>query len=151
MKYRYFLIIGSLILGLTSCKKEEQPTISEAPTIELLAISSTSVQEFQDSLVFTISYIDGDGDLGIEDADSTVIELIDNRDPESLIFGYHLSPRAPEGASIIVQGELQIVLNNIIILNNNNSSETTTFDIRIKDRAQQWSKVLTTEEITISR
>lgn len=141
----------SLLIGLAACKKKELPIITEAPTIELVMVSQNSIQEFQDSLVFTISYIDGDGDLGVENADSTVIELIDNRDPENLIFGYHLSPRAPAGSSLIVQGELQIVLNNVIILDNSASSETTTFDIRIKDRAQQWSNVVTSEEIRINR
>jgi hypothetical protein len=151
MRVLYIACLAIFLLMLNSCKKEEQPTISEAPSITLLSVSSTTVQEFQDSLVFSISYTDGDGDLGVDDADSTVIELIDNRDPANLVFGYHLSPRAPAGSSLIVQGELQIVLDNVIILNSSANSETTTFDIRIKDRAQQWSNVVTTEEITIQK
>ncbi len=143
------LILGGLLF--TACKKEEPTSISNAPSIELIAVNTSTVQEFVDSLVFTISYRDGDGDLGIADADSTVIELIDNRDPENLVFGYHLSPRAPEGANLIIQGELEIVLKNVVILNSQANNETTSFDIRIKDRAQQWSNVLTTETITINR
>jgi hypothetical protein len=150
MKF-YLLIIIAASFFAFSCKKKEGLTISEAPSIELISINKTEVTEFVDSLVFTISYRDGDGNLGTESPDSTVIELRDNRDAENLVFGYHLSPRSPNGSSLIVQGQLQIVLKNIIILNSANNSETTSFSIRIKDRAQNWSNTVESVDINILR
>jgi len=134
-----------------ACKKKDNLIISDLPSIELLSVNKTEIKEFTDSLVFTVSYRDGDGNLGTESPDSTVIELIDNRDPQNLVFGYHLSPRSPNGTSLIVQGQLQLVLKNIIILNSANTTESTVFSIRIKDRAQNWSNRVETGEISIIR
>ena len=150
MKNKLIIMLFFFGLGFTiSCKKKDVLPISESPSIELLSVNDTEIKEFSDSLIFTVSYRDGDGDLGTESPDSTVIELIDNRDPQNLIFDYHLSPRSPNGAELIVQGQLQMVLKNIIILNSANTSETTTFSIRIKDRAQNWSNTVESGEVRI--
>ncbi len=163
MKSRYIFHIGFFLLCcmlIVSCTKETMrdedlndpnPAISEVPAIELLAVNPTQVVEHQDSIVFRISYTDGDGDLGTDDPDITTVELIDNRDPDLLIFGYHLSPRTPEGSTLSIQGELSIVLRNSILLDDNNSSEQATFSIRIKDRAGNWSNQVETETVTIER
>ena len=148
--FKYIFIIFLLILFF-ACKKKDNLIISDLPSIELVSVNKTEIKEFTDSLVFTVSYRDGDGDLGTESPDSTVIEIIDNRDPQNLVFGYHLSPRSPNGTNLIVQGQLQLVLKNIIILNSANTSESTTFSIRIKDRAQNWSNRVETGEISIVR
>ena len=145
------LLIICLLLLFFACKKKDNLVISDEPSIELVSVNKTEIKEFTDSLVFTVSYRDGNGDLGTESPDSTVIEIIDNRDPQNLVFGYHLSPRSPNGTNLIVQGQLQLVLKNIIILNSANTSESTTFSIRIKDRAQNWSNRVETGEISIVR
>ena len=44
-----------------------------------------------------------------------------------------------------------IILGNTILLNDNNESETTTFSIRVKDRAGNWSNSVETEEIMIEQ
>ena len=49
-------------MPLFSCKKEEP--ISETPSIEFVEVSPRQVVAFQEKLIFTISYTDGDGDLG---------------------------------------------------------------------------------------
>ena len=148
--FKYISILFLLILFF-ACKKKDNLVISDVPSIELVSVNKTEIKEFTDSLVFTVSYRDGNGDLGTESPDSTVIEIIDSRDPQNLVFGYHLSPRSPNGTSLIVQGQLQLVLKNIIILNSANTSESTTFSIRIKDRAQNWSNRVETGEISIIR
>ena len=148
--FKYVSILFFLLLFF-ACKKKDNLIISDLPSIELLSVNKTEIKEFTDSLVFTVSYRDGDGNLGTESPDSTVIEIIDNRDPQNLVFGYHLSPRSPNGTSLIVQGQLQLVLKNIIILNSANTTESTVFSIRIKDRAQNWSNRVETGEISIIR
>ena len=126
---------------------EPNPEISDIPEIELIAVTPTTAQQFKDSIQFTISYIDGNGDLGTTDPDEHTIEVIDNRD--DLVFTYHLSPRTPDDTDITIQGTLDIILDNTIILDPMSTSETTTFSIRIRDRANNWSNTVTSETITI--
>ena len=156
----YPIIIILFILFLAACTKEStserdisnpNPEISDVPAIELLAVAPTNVISHADSIVFTIQYTDGDGDLGTTDPDIPTLELIDNRDSEDLVFEYHLSPRTPSGTMISIQGELSIILNNTILLDENNTSEQTTFSIRIIDRAGNWSNTIETEIITIMK
>lgn len=158
MNYRnVFMLI--LIIGLGACTKESttiidnnepNPQVSEIPEISLESVSSTNVMAYEDSLAFVVKYTDGNGDLGDADADIMSIEVVDTRDAENLIFKYHLSPRAPLDAEISITGTLEIVLQNTILLADNNAQETTTFKIKIKDRAGNWSNEVETEVITIS-
>ncbi|MCB0703759.1 MAG: hypothetical protein KDC34_00550 [Saprospiraceae bacterium] len=156
---RIFLSIIGLLFLLNSCTKETQdtienevnPTISNTPKIELLEVNQQSVVAYEDQLIFTIEYLDGDGDLGSLDPDKMNIELVDQRDPALLIFGYHLSPRAPEGSEISIQGTLDIILDNTILLDSDNSTENTTFKIRILDEAGNWSNEVESPVITISK
>jgi hypothetical protein len=159
MKNKFFFFLTILLLTQT-CTKElddkyvdenENPIIGAVPVIELLSLSATTIKAYTDSLTFKIKYTDGDGDLGTTDPDITSIELIDNRDPEAFVFGYHLSPRTPDGAVLTIQGELNIVLNNTILLDDNNTSETTTFSIRLQDRAGNWSNLVETGEVVVEK
>ncbi len=153
------LLLALLILA-TACTKElddkhidnnVNPEIGDEPVIELVTVSTTSVQAYVDSIAFKISYLDGDGDLGTTDPDVHSIELVDNRNADLFVFGYHLSPRTPEGSELTIQGELDIVLENTILLDDSNESESTTFSIRLKDRAGNWSNVVETEEVTVTQ
>ncbi len=157
MSMRHFLLGCSLLFFLAACTKDKEsfiegdplPEIGEAPVIELLEVTPTTVVEYQDSIAFTISYLDGDGDLGTDDPDKTSISLVDNRDADLLVFDYHLSPRTPSGSELAIQGELTIVLANTILLDNSNDEETTTFTLTLTDRAGNMSNAVTTETITI--
>lgn len=130
---------------------DPNPSLPEEPSITLVSISSNAVKASQDSISFIIEYTDGNGDLGTEDPDETSIELVDQRDAQTLVFRYHLQPLAPVGSVISITGELNIVLDHTILLDENNDTETTTFSIRLKDRAGNWSNTVETETITISK
>lgn len=154
--YKNIFVILILVLAtactkenMTTIENEANPIISDTPEIELLSLNLTTIHQFQDSIIFTISYLDGDGDLGEEDPDKMSIEVRDNRDAENLVFEYHLSPRTPSGSEIAIQGELSVILKNIILLNSDNDSESTTFSIRVKDRMDNWSNLVTSESVTI--
>jgi len=158
--FKRVILFSVLICTLVSCTKDlddkmednnQQDPISEVPAISLISVSTNEVIAYEDPLIFKISYTDGDGDLGSEDPDVYSIELIDNRDPALFVFNYHLSPRTPDGTSLAVQGDLDIVLDNSILLNDMNDSEMTTFSIRIKDEAGNWSNVVETEAIKIAK
>ena len=149
----------STIALLAACTKEtmsttendKNPPIADIPEIELLQVTPTTAQQYVDSIAFTIQYQDGNGDLGNSDPDIPSIKLIDNRDPDLLVFNYHLSPRTPEGSELAIQGELTIVLPNSILLDDSNQSETTTFSISVIDRAGNESNLVETGTITITQ
>ena len=156
-EYKYLLlivgvyfIVSCTTFSTTTDEGEEQLAISEIPKIELISVIPNQVQEFTDSIIFKIKYTDGNGDLGSFNPDATPIEIKDNRD-ESLIFRFPLQPLSPANSNIIIQGELDIVLKNIILLDDNNQMETTNFSIRIKDEANQWSNIVSSESVTVVR
>jgi len=125
--------------------------ITDDPVIELVSVTPTTVTQFEDAIVFTISYTDGNGDIGNSDADNTSLELVDNRDPSNLVESFHIPPVTPAGTTIMIQGTLEVFLDRTAILNDDNSSETTTFSIRLRDRAGTWSNTVTTGTITINQ
>ena len=150
---RSFLKLLIFSLAFSSCKKDEEsqplPPVSEVPQIEFISINKTAIQQLGDSLVFTISYLDGNGDIGFENADSAALFVTDTRFP--LTHPYHLPPFTPAGTELAVQGALNIVLENIILKNSAANSETATFKIYLKDRAGNSSNEITSPEVTITQ
>ena len=143
------------LITLFSCNKKESADekpkgpISNIPSITLIDVFPKTVQQYKDSIVFVIQYLDGDGDLGTEDANTKSIFLTDNR--ASLTESYHLPPLAPIGTEITIQGNLNIVLEKTALLDSSGSSETTTYSIYLVDRAGNTSNTVTTETITITQ
>ncbi len=153
MKYQNIFLLALVLLVVSCGKDDPDELLTVVPMIELIKVipESNQVQQYTDELTFTISYSDGDGDLGTEDPDVPSIELVDTRNPDVLKFDYHLSPRAPSGSELKITGELNVILNHTIIIDENNNSETTTFKIRIKDRAGNWSNEVETGVITVMK
>lgn len=152
MKCLYIMSSVLCVIIITSCRKykdnEPIPPISHVPSIQLVSVAPTAIQQLSDSIVFTIHYTDGDGDLGFESADSMSVELIDNRFP--LNFYYHLQPLSPSNATVAITGDLPIVLDHVILQNTTNQPEQATFQIRLKDRAGNWSNAVTTQAVTVN-
>ena len=153
----YILIFACL---LTSCVKESTESTDknpphsrpgDVPVIELLSHSTGPVKAYEDSLRFVVKYIDGDGDLGSQDPDRHVIELIDTRDEELLVFKYHLSPRTPAGSQLVIEGELEIVLDHSILLDPVNNEEQVSYKIKLRDEMDHWSNTVETNPITVTR
>jgi hypothetical protein len=145
-----FWVVSSLVV--MSCKKEELkttdplPTVSHVPAI-LLGTMATTYNQFDDVVLY-VNYIDGNGDLGFEDADTPVVYVTDNRN--GIEFNFHVQPLSPPGVEIAIQGQLQVVIENVILLSQSNSSETVTFSVKIIDRAGNWSNLVTTPVLTIN-
>ncbi|MEI7802529.1 MAG: hypothetical protein WCI97_07795 [Bacteroidota bacterium] len=152
MKIFSILFLSVLTVTLvSSCKKDKSndpiPKASIIPVIELVSVTPTTVHALQDSIVFTIKYTDGDGDLGYDEADSMAVFLVDKRFPITIPF--HLQPLSPLNTNISITGNLPIVLTNTILQNNSSASESAAFEIQIRDRANNYSNVLTTPVITV--
>jgi hypothetical protein len=63
---------------------------------------------------------------------------------------YYIPPLAPTDAKIRIKGQLTMNLRNVFLLGTGNI-ETTSFTLRIKDRAGNFSNPIKTPEITITR
>jgi hypothetical protein len=150
MKIFILLLLAPSLL-LFSCKKEESgtpnPPISEIPFIELKSVSPQLIHQLDDSLVFTIRYTDGNGDLGDYSADTLSLLITDNRFP--LTEKFHIPPLAPQGTSITITGDLLVTLDHIILADHLSAEERATFTIQLKDRAGNWSNEVTSDEITV--
>lgn len=123
--------------------------VSSKPALTFKSVNSTNISNYGD-LVFTIAYIDGDGDLGSEDADEQVLFVEDSRD--NITSGFHVRPLNPQADSRkIIQGVLEVNLDNVILLNDTSSSETTQFTIYMYDQSGQKSNEIVSPTITINR
>lgn len=152
MKHLIYSVL--LVMLFVSCKKDDNVNdkpkgpISEIPHIELKNFSPKSINQF-DSVVFTIFYQDGDGDLGFQSADSLSLWITDNRFP--LEQGFHIPPLSPVDTGISIQGTFQATLKNVILKEQSSTEETATFSFRMKDRSGNYSNEVESGELVIKK
>jgi hypothetical protein len=140
---KIILIIPLLFFG---CKKEELREDLDVPYISIKRITPKIVQEFTESVLLEIAYEDGNGDLGFQNPDVLSLNVQDSRlnTPDF----YHIPPLAPDGEEIYIKGTFNVYLNTTFLIGVG-SSEKLTYSVRIKDRAENWSNTVTSEEITV--
>lgn len=139
------LLAAAILLG--ACKKDPEIDLTDpVPVILDVVVSPTNVVEFRDSVIFEVSYRDGDGDLGENSPNVANLFLVDNR--TNVTESYRIQELAPDGAVIPITGTLRIVLPSTGITDNS-SSQTVTYTIYMRDRAGNESNRFTTEAITV--
>ena len=141
---RIAFLIAVLGFLLSACKKDL--VLPVEPSIELISIGPTDIEQFHDVVTLRFKYKDGDGDIGEEDADAPSLRVKDSRLAEP--DWYHIQPIAPIGSSVPIEGEVSLNLNTLFLLGNG-SQEETTFTIRLKDRAGNYSNELVSQTILI--
>ena len=144
-----YSVIG-LLLFLGACEKDAPAPVLQnpIPIIRYLSISPKIVTEFTDSVIVEFEYKDGDGDLGHKDPDFTFLSVHDAR-LKNADF-YYVPPLAPIGSNIPIEGILRIKVRNTFLLGSG-GDELTSYAIRMRDRAGNWSNYINTETITIRR
>lgn len=139
-------LILALFLASTfiACKQDEE--VDKVPTLEIIDVTPTTLEEFNTPVTVTLKYTDNNGDLGFSDPDMNSLEVKDARlsNPDF----YHVPPLAPDGYELHIEGQLSVELNAPFLLGNG-SQETTTFSIRIQDEEGNWSNLVETVAITI--
>ena len=140
---KIILIIPLLFFG---CKKEELREDMDVPYISIKRITPKIVQEFTESVLLEIAYEDGNGDLGFHDPDVLSLSVQDSR-LDTPDF-YHIPPLAPDGEEIYIKGTFNIYLNTTFLIGVG-SSEKLRYTVKIRDRAENWSNTVTSEEITV--
>lgn len=145
MKNKVFLIILITVGVFTfGCKKKV--TKSNTPEIAFVSITPSSAKEFEDQIKIRFSYKDYNGDIGENDANKTNLVVRDNRN--NVEYRYRVKQLGPDGASIALKGELEVVIENTLIIDNSNS-QAVNYSIKLQDRAGNWSNEITTTSISI--
>lgn len=142
----YLLLLLSLSL-LQGCKKEEDELPDAVPELEFVSVSPQVATEFSDSLVFTIRYRDGDGDLGENSPDVNNLFLTDNR--IGIQYVYRVQQLAPSGTAVPITGTLQVVLNTVARTDSSLAQQVATFSLFMRDRAGNNSNTVTSPPVTI--
>ena len=140
------LVMILILIVLFSCKKEE--VISDTPIIDFVSISPTTAQEYTDDIIITISYTDGDGDLGENNPDIYNLFAEDNRN--NIIYYFRIPELSPSVSTITIEGNFNITINGTGITDGT-ASQKVNYDIYIKDRAGNTSNKVTTSSITIQQ
>ena len=140
--------IASIILLLSvlliSCKKDEE--VNYSPSIEFQSISPGTIEEYRDSVVITISYLDKNGDLGENETEIPNAFVRDLRN--DLTYSFRIRQLAPN-TEIAIKGNLDIVVPQVARINSNSASESATFEVYIKDRSGMESNKVTTSAVTV--
>lgn len=144
--YRSVSYLFCACILLSSCGKDDD-LISEVPQIEFVSLNPTMVNESEGPIYFTVSYTDGDGDLGENTPDVKNLFLKDLRN--NIEYEYRLQQLAPDGSSIAIKGTFEIELNNTSIIDGSNQ-QTFSYEIRVIDRAGNQSNIITSTPLTVS-
>jgi len=152
-----------LFAGLASCVKEDQYPV--VPHIEFTGYGIYSAADGTDSTCkITISYTDGDGDIGLTEADNLepykynyylkLMQLVDGQmvdvilPTDSITFNARIPILTPTGRNKNIKGEISmnfdLYFNSYLL-----KSDTIGFEIYIIDRALNKSNIVTTPNLTI--
>jgi hypothetical protein len=148
MSRRIIIWIAPLLL-LLSCNSD--PVFPVEPHIEFVDIQPAEVRQFRDSIVITLRFTDGDGDLGDDGSGDKNLVVKDNRTqfPDSLTTIYYTLPNlSPNAKNPSIQGNIIITVAPTIITPGQ-SSDQTDFTIYLYDRADNKSNVVITDPISI--
>ena len=140
----YTKIVGIVLiiaLSLTSCLKPEVFPNEPAILFESIVIMG-------DSADLTISFVDGDGDIGTSDPDIYSVSIKDARlnTPDY----YHINPLTPPGETLQIEGELTFILPGIFVIGSG-TQENTSFKVKLQDRAGNWSNEVTSTQISVTK
>ena len=147
------LLLSLVLLFLLSCRRENVVFAVE-PQIEFESLQPAVVQEFG-TLVLTLRYKDGDGDLGGQPNNQPDLFLIDLRDSTLFPAGYdgiirYNMPKFYERPTPqSIQGTIEVSIPGIIRLNPNAPQEVVQFRVYIVDRAGHLSNEVITTPATI--
>lgn len=143
--------IGGLVIALLlilGCNDSSDLLPGEVPEISLLEISHDSIVQYEEPLIITIQYQDGDGDLGFEDPERYALFVRDIRLED--FDNFYVGPLSPPGSDVAIEGDLNVEFPSLFLFGNG-PSETTRFELKMIDRAGNESNLLTTPSVTILR
>jgi len=162
--FRIYIAIG-IFSGLTSCMKKE--SFSDIPQIGFLSfIKAYDTGQFAKSGILTISYQDGNGDIGLSDRDTLSPYQKNGSYYYNLVIIYYekqkgifkqidldiplsarIPPLTPDEPNQAIKG----TITDTLVLNPHPVFDTIKFGVFIYDRALNKSNVVTTPEIILRK
>jgi hypothetical protein len=160
--FKYILLFSVAgILALSSCVKEKN--FPPEPKIEFISYVSYA----NDSADCTISFHDGDGDIGILEGDTASkddfqlkylykgtdgqfypFDMIDSTAAmDTLFYSYRVPDITPKGQYKSLEGQIKAKLRSSPLYFPGH--HVVKFEIRLRDRAGNLSNIVTTNEITV--
>lgn len=160
-----YLVVIVLFLAVIGCVKP--PDYPDEPVITSVTLNKNVIPQATnnapvDTLIITIGFTDGNGDLSDEETEPN-IELVDSRD--STILPNRIPAINEQGTENGIRGEIRILIPNktggskgiccifpdrrICDVDSRYPINTYHYSVRIKDRAGNWSNAMDTPEITI--
>ena len=140
-KYQY-LILLILLAFMSGCSDE---SISEVPNITFISIDPETLITAQEIVTIRISYIDGNGDLGENDANVKNLFVTDSRN--EVRYTFRIPALAPEESNITITGELPIEIANVMT-EENSATFDVTFDIQGQEIAAKFKGVVDGDDLT---
>ena len=155
LKYTLFLSIAMFI----ACTKP--PDYSDTPEIAFISLSETTMtqgSQNEEFITLTISFTDGDGDIGIDGGEPSVY-FKDLRDGSEFIT--FVAPVVPEqGVGNGISGEMYIKVNTTCCIQPNQNDgcnsdfsdypiDSLIYEVYIIDRSGNKSNVIETAPITL--
>ena len=147
MLNKIHISLFTFLILLAGCKKDDINFPAE-PAIEFVAISPTTANQFTNPVTITIHYEDGDGDLGENKDGVKNCFVTDNR--IGITYQYRIKQLAPDGASIPIEGNLNIDIGGQVLTDSSNQ-QSVTYTLYVVDRAGHVSNSITTGAVVINR
>lgn len=147
MSHRFFIgATASLFLFFQGCKKKTV-SFSPIPAISFVSIAPSTAHEYRENVSITLSYQDGDGNLGDANPDARNVFVTDNR------TGVTISMRLPDlstpKGTPPIEGQVIITLPPPVLNNVSSTSETGDYSVYVKDKAGNPSNTIKTSPITV--
>lgn len=144
-------LTGLSLLGMTALLWQAcQPIrlFDETPAITFISVEPLVVTEITDSIVITIGFTDGDGDLGLPEEDTTSdVTVYDKRRGlpafGDILYPYRMPVVTPPGNSKQISGEVRLVIQNTF-RRPGLTTDTVHYSIQIRDRALRESNIVET-------
>jgi len=161
-------IIGIIIIlafGLTSCLKPEE--FPKEPVIEFVSFTKMS-----DSADIIISFVDGDGDIGLQESDTIgdfhssqkyhhnlFVEYYEKHNAngwqigknllgDDIVFKYRIPYLTPNGRNKALKGEIKVTIEPSYFNPLSSDSDTVKFKIYLVDRSFTESNVVESNVVT---
>lgn len=168
-KIRYLLLILTVFILHSCLEKEEFPNI---PHIEYKSFTKINNSSFDDKGILTISFTDGDGNIGLRQKDTTApyvglyyynfiikyfekqngvfteVEFLDPHNNIPIVHNARIPLVKNTGSTSSLKGDIDIEL---FINNFTSLYDTIRFEAYIIDRDLNHSNAITTHEIIIKK
>jgi len=145
-----YSLISSLLLTVCFSTCVNPPDFSSTPEIEFVSVSKNIIREQSDSINLVFSFKDGDGDLGVNQKDtSTNTFITDIRSGKKpFTYTYRLPYISAKGSIKDISGEVTINIPGVTCVPGK-TIDTILYRIQIKDRSGHYSNIVESDKIVV--